>query len=113
MNIQIIILLQLLKNNRNEELIRAILTAISTKLVGRFSRLICELTLKAIQFLKEDSILKPIDYFKIQKIPIYNIQKSNISGYVYEPKKKWYEKMWVNFAVGAGVGFVGSQFIKK
>ena len=41
------------------------------------------------------------------------IQTSNISGYVYEPKKKWYEKMWVNFAVGAGVGFVGSQFIKK
>jgi hypothetical protein len=41
------------------------------------------------------------------------IQTSNISGYIYEPKKKWYEKMWVNFAVGAGVGFVGSQFIKK
>lgn len=41
------------------------------------------------------------------------IQTSNISGYIYEPKKKWYEKMWVNLAVGAGVGFVGSQFIKK
>lgn len=41
------------------------------------------------------------------------IQTSNISGYIYEPKKKWYERMWVNFAVGAGVGFVGSQFIKK
>jgi T-complex protein 1 subunit gamma len=81
------------KNNRNEELVKAILTAIGTKLVGRFSRLICELTLKAIQFLKEDSILKPIDYFKIQKIPIYNIQKSKIIPGVIISKDVSHPKM--------------------
>ena len=41
------------------------------------------------------------------------IQTSNISGYVYEPKKNWYEKMWVNLALGAGIGYIGSQLINK
>jgi hypothetical protein len=41
------------------------------------------------------------------------IVTSNISGYVYEPKKKWYEKMWVNFAIGLGAGYIGSQVINK
>lgn len=41
------------------------------------------------------------------------IVTSNISGYVYEPKKKWYEKMWVNFAIGFGAGYIGSQAINK
>lgn len=41
------------------------------------------------------------------------IKTSNISGFVYEPKKKWYEKMWVNFAIGFGVGYIGSQVINK
>jgi hypothetical protein len=41
------------------------------------------------------------------------IKTTNISGYVYEPKKKWYEKMWVNFAIGFGAGYIGSQVINK
>ena len=41
------------------------------------------------------------------------IVTSNISGYVYEPKKKWYEKMLVNFAIGVGAGYIGSQVINK
>ncbi len=41
------------------------------------------------------------------------IVTSNISGYVYEPKKKWYEKMWANFAIGVGAGYIGSQVINK
>lgn len=41
------------------------------------------------------------------------VMTSNIAGYVYEPKKKWYEKMWVNFAIGFGAGYVGSQLINK
>lgn len=41
------------------------------------------------------------------------INTTNISGYVYEPKKKWYEKMWVNFAIGFGAGYIGSQMINK
>lgn len=41
------------------------------------------------------------------------IKTSNISGFVYEPKKKWYEKMWVNFAIGFGAGYIGSQVINK
>lgn len=41
------------------------------------------------------------------------IVTSNISGYVYEPKKKWYEKMWVNFAIGVGAGYIGSQVMNK
>jgi hypothetical protein len=41
------------------------------------------------------------------------IKTSNIAGYVYEPKKKWYEKMWVNFAIGFGAGYIGSQVINK
>jgi hypothetical protein len=41
------------------------------------------------------------------------IVTSNISGYVYEPKKKWYEKMWANFAIGVGAGYIGSKLIIK
>ena len=41
------------------------------------------------------------------------IVTSNISGYVYEPKKKWYEKMWANFAIGVGAGYIGSQVMNK
>jgi hypothetical protein len=41
------------------------------------------------------------------------IKTSNISGFLYEPKKKWYEKMWVNFAIGFGTGYIGSQIINK
>ena len=40
------------------------------------------------------------------------IKTSNISGFVYEPKKKWYEKMWVNFVIGVGVGYVGGTMTK-
>ena len=41
------------------------------------------------------------------------IKTSNISGFVYEPKKKWYEKMWVNFVVGLGVGYIGGTVLTK
>lgn len=41
------------------------------------------------------------------------IQTSNISGFVYEPKKKWYERPLVNFAIGLGAGYIGSQIINK
>jgi len=41
------------------------------------------------------------------------INVSNISGYVYEPKKKWYEKMWVNFAVGVGAGILIDRGLNK
>lgn len=81
------------KNNRTEEIIRAILSSIGTKLVGRFSRLICELTLRAIQFFKEESILNPTDYFKIQKIPVYDIKKSKIIPGVIISKDVSHPKM--------------------
>jgi hypothetical protein len=41
------------------------------------------------------------------------IKTSNISGFVYEPKKKWYERMWVNFVAGAIVGAAGSKYVDK
>lgn len=41
------------------------------------------------------------------------IKTSNISGFVYEPKKKWYERMWVNFVAGAVVGAAGSKYVDK
>jgi hypothetical protein len=37
------------------------------------------------------------------------IKTSNISGYVYEPEKKWYERMWVNFVAGLTIGYVGGR----
>jgi hypothetical protein len=37
------------------------------------------------------------------------IKTSNISGYVYEPEKKWYERMWVNFVAGLTLGYVGGR----
>jgi hypothetical protein len=40
------------------------------------------------------------------------IETSNISGFVYQPEKKWYEKMWVNFIFGLGVGYVGGTLTK-
>jgi hypothetical protein len=41
------------------------------------------------------------------------IKTSNISGFVYEPKKKWYERMWVNLVAGAVVGAAGSKYVDK
>lgn len=41
------------------------------------------------------------------------IKTSNISGFVYEPKKKWYERMWVNFVAGAVIGAAGSKYVDK
>lgn len=38
------------------------------------------------------------------------IQTSNISGYTYEPKKKWYERPVVNFSIGIGLGALLNQF---
>jgi antitoxin component of RelBE/YafQ-DinJ toxin-antitoxin module len=39
------------------------------------------------------------------------IQTSNISGYVYEPKKKWYERTWVKLLTGAAVGAAGAKYV--
>lgn len=39
------------------------------------------------------------------------IKTSNISGFVYEPKKKWYEKTWVNLLIGASIGAVGGKYV--
>jgi hypothetical protein len=41
------------------------------------------------------------------------VSTSNISGFVYEPKKKWYEKTWVHLLVGMGTGIAVSNSIKK
>lgn len=40
------------------------------------------------------------------------IQTSNISGFYYEPERRWHEKFWLNLAIGAGIGFLGSQAVK-
>jgi len=67
----------------SRDLTRVILSAIGTKLVGRFSRLICELSIKAIEIKKNDSFFKPNTFFKIEKIPTFDIEKSTIiSGVV-------------------------------
>jgi len=60
------------------DLTRVILTAIGTKLVGRFSRLICELSLKTILNKRSESLFKPNKFFKIEKIPTFDIEKSKI-----------------------------------
>jgi hypothetical protein len=41
------------------------------------------------------------------------IQTSNISGFVYDPKKKWYEKTWFHLAVGGAIGVIGTKYINK
>lgn len=41
------------------------------------------------------------------------IQTSNISGFVYEPEKKWYERTWFHVAVGATVGVISTQYINN
>jgi hypothetical protein len=46
--------------------------------VGRFSRLICELSLKAAQAQKNFFSTKTNNHFKIEKIPAFDIEKSKI-----------------------------------
>lgn len=41
------------------------------------------------------------------------IQTSNISGFIYEPEKKWYERTWFHVAVGATAGIVATQYINN
>jgi hypothetical protein len=41
------------------------------------------------------------------------IQTSNISGYVYEPKKKWYERTWVHVVGGITIGTLGTQYVNN
>jgi len=38
------------------------------------------------------------------------IQTSNIAGYVYTPKKKWYETTIFHFSLGAGLALLGDRF---
>jgi len=62
---------------------------------------------------RKDGFFKP----KKMVIDINNsnpyIQTSNISGFVYKPEKKWYERNFVMFAIGVAGGYVGSQIINK
>lgn len=39
------------------------------------------------------------------------IQTSNIAGYVYQPKKMWYERTWVKLLTGAAVGAAGAKYV--
>jgi hypothetical protein len=41
------------------------------------------------------------------------IQTTNIAGYTYEPKKKWYERSLVTFGIGVAGGYLGSIIINK
>lgn len=41
------------------------------------------------------------------------IKTSNISGFVYEPKKKWYEKTWVHLLAGATIGVAGGKYVNN
>lgn len=60
-------------------MIKVILTTICTKLVGKFSRLICELSFKAIIGVKnKKQTLNYGEFFKIQKIPFGKFENSKI-----------------------------------
>lgn len=68
-----------LKNENIEDMIKVILTTICTKLVGKFSRLICELSLKAAkEFDLRENPINNSAYLKIQKIPFGNFEDSKI-----------------------------------
>lgn len=41
------------------------------------------------------------------------IQTSNISGFVYTPEKKWFEKTWVHILFGVAAGAAGTQAINN
>jgi hypothetical protein len=41
------------------------------------------------------------------------IQTSNIAGYLYEPKKKWYERTWVHVVGGITIGTLGTQYVNN
>ena len=76
-----------------EDLRRVILTTIGTKLVGRFSRLICELSIKAVQIQKNNYFFKQDNYFRIEKIPTFDIEKSKIIAGVVIIKDVSHAKM--------------------
>ena len=75
-------------------MIKVILTTICTKLVGKFSRLICELSFKAILGLKnKKKTLNYGDFFKIQKIPFGKIEDSKILAGIMITKDISHPKM--------------------
>jgi T-complex protein 1 subunit gamma len=79
--------------NDLDDLKRIVLTTIGTKLVGRFSRLICELSIKAVQVQKKTQDLNKQDFFKIEKIPTFSIEKSKIISGVIITKDVSHSKM--------------------
>ena len=62
---------------------------------------------------RKDGFFKP----KKMVVDVVNsnpyIQTSNISGFVYEPKKKFYEKTWFHLTCGAVFGAIGTQYLNN
>lgn len=62
---------------------------------------------------RKDGFFKP----KKMVVDVVNsnqyVKTSNISGYVYEPQKKFYERTWFHLLCGAGIGIVGTQYINN
>jgi len=58
-------------------------------------------------------------FFKAKKmvVDVVNsspyIVTSNISGFVYEPKKVWYERTWFHLLVGATGGVIGAKVVNN
>ena len=81
------------KNKGVQNSKRAVLTSIGTKLTGRFSRLICELSLKAVHIQKKTSSTDFNVLFKIEKIPAFNIERSKIISGIILTKDVAHSKM--------------------
>ena len=62
---------------------------------------------------RKDGVFKP----KKMVVDVNNsnpyIRTSNISGFGYEPKKKFYEKTWFHLTCGAIIGAVGTQYLNN
>jgi len=80
-------------HDNSKDLVKVLLTSIGTKLVGRFSRMVCELSLKAVKISKKNGFFKVDNYFKIEKIPTFNVEKSKIISGVVISKDVSHPKM--------------------
>lgn len=79
--------------DNSKDLIKVILTSIGTKLVGRFSRMICELSLKAVKINQKKDFFKVNTNFKIEKIPVFGVEKSKIIAGIVISKDVSHPKM--------------------
>ncbi|AFP65583.1 T-complex protein gamma SU (nucleomorph) [Chroomonas mesostigmatica CCMP1168] len=86
-----------LEKNNIKDVVKVIMTSICTKLVGKFSRLMCELAIKAIEQMKNKKEVSNMKtFFKIEKISSGKIEQSRIlSGIMFakdiaHPKMKRY-----------------------